>query len=43
VGKVKLGFALSNMTTRRFGLASIHASRPCRTSNMVASTMLKGG
>ena len=36
-------FALSNTTTRRLGLASIRASRSWRRSNMVASTMLKGG
>src|SRR5258706_12777516 len=37
------GVALSNTATRRLGLASIRASRSWRPSNMVASTILKGG
>jgi predicted PurR-regulated permease PerM len=34
---------LSPLSIRRFGLASIRASRSWRPSKMVASTMLKGG
>jgi len=36
-------FALSKTTTRRLGLASMRASKPCKAWYNVASTMLRGG
>ena len=44
VGKVELGVrAFEYDDPQSSGLASIRASRSCRASNMLASTMLKGG
>jgi hypothetical protein len=37
------GFALSKTTTRRLGLASMRANKPCKAWYNVASTILKGG